>query len=332
MGYKHISAEGRETLQRCLEQGYSLRRIGQILGYSAATICKERKRNTINGRYEALSAHQRSVNRRKRACYRKRKLPLELEAYIFEKISLYWSPEQVAGRLKVDFPDRCDMRVSFATIYRRIARGVKKRTPWSQLYQFLRLKRMGKSMRGHMKSNPGPAGALPTIEMRPSIVDEKTRFGDWESDLVSGPKGKGHIATFVERKTNFLLATECPSRRPEDYAAAALRTLGLLPAGSAHTVTVDRGCEFFGYKAIEQHLGTNYYFCHPRCPNERGLNEQINGLLRQFFPKGKILQGIEEELSWAVALINHRPRKRLGYKTPVEVLKDLGLQKVLTFR
>lgn len=331
MGYKHLSAEARETLQRCLSQGYSLRQIGQILGYSAATICKERKRNTINGRYEASCAHQRSVNRRKRASRRKKKLSVELESYIFEKMRLYWSPEQVAGRLKIDFPDRLDMRVSFTTIYRRIARGVKGRTPWAQLYPFLRLKKMGKSMRGHMKINAGPAGTLPTIEKRPRIVDEKARFGDWESDLVSGPKGKGHIATFVDRKTNFLLAAECPSRRPEDYVSVALCTLGLLPAGSAHTVTVDRGSEFFGYKSIEQQLGTNYYFCHPRCPNERGLNEQINGLLRQFFPKGKILRGIKEELDWAVTLINHRPRKRLGYKTPVETLKELGLHKVLTF-
>ena len=285
MGHKHLSAEGRETLQRCLEHGYSLRRIGQILGYSAAALCNELKRNTIKGSYEASSAHQRAVNRRKRAAYRKKKLAAELEQYVFEKIRLYWSPEQVSGRLKVDFPDRPDMRVSFKTIYRRIARGVKKRTAWAQLYPFLRLKRMGKSMRGHMKSNPGPARCLPSIEMRPGIVDERSRFGDWESDLISGPKGKGHIATFVDRKTTFLLAAECPSRKPEDYIAAALRTLGLLPPGNAHTVTVDRGSEFFGYKTIEQKLGANYYFCHPRSPNERGLNEQINGLLLQFFPK-----------------------------------------------
>ena len=331
MGHKHFSAQERETLQRCFELGYSLRRIGQILGYSPAGISKERKRNTINGRYESADAHQRAVNRRKKACQRKKKLSDELEEYVFEKISLYWSPEQVSGRLKVDFPDRDDMRVSFKTIYRRIARGVKKRTPWAELYPFLRLKRMGKSMRGHMKKNPGPAGALPSIETRPCIVNERNRFGDWESDLVSGPKGKGHIATFVERKTNFIMAVECPSRKPNDYNAAAQCSLGRLPAGCVHTVTVDRGCEFYSYREIEQKIGAKYYFCHPRCPNERGLNEQINGLLRQFFPKGKVLRNIKKELDRAVALINHRPRKKLGYKTPVETLSILGLNEMLTF-
>jgi IS30 family transposase len=224
--------------------------------------------------------------RRKRASFRKKRLSDELESYIFEKIRLYWSPEQTAGRLAVDFPDRPDMRVSFKTIYRRIAKGIKRRTRWAELSHFLRLKRMGRSMRGHMKVNPGPAGALPSIETRPSIVAAKTRFGDWESDLVSGPKGKGYIATFVERKTNFLVAVECATRQPADYTAAALCAFGTLPRGSLHTVTVDRGSEFFGYKEIEQKLNTHYYFCHPRCPNERGLNEQVNGLLRQFFPKG----------------------------------------------
>ena len=331
MGHKHLSAEARVTLQRCCELGFSLRYIGKILGYSAPALSKERKRNQSGGCYEASLAHQRAMNRKKRVAHRKKKLPEALEAYIFAKMRLYWSPEQIAGRLKVDFPDNPDMRISFKTIYRRIARGIKKRTSWAALYPYLRLKRRGKSLRGHMKVNPGPAGFLPSIDTRPAIVNGKHRFGDWESDLLCGPKGTGHIATFVERSTGFLLATQCPSRRPADYTMAAIRTLGKLGKDFVHTVTVDRGTEFFGYREIEQKLGVMYYFCHPRCPNERGLNEQVNGLLRQFFPKNKPLCGIADELDKAVALVNHRPRKKLGYRTPVEMLAAVGLERVLTF-
>ena len=216
MGHKHLNAESRATLQRCLELGFSLRHTGRILGYSAAALCKERTRNQVAGSYNAATAQGKAVNRRKRAAYRKKKLSASLKAYIFEKMRLYWSPEQVAGRLRVDFPNDAQMRISFKTIYRRIARGIEKRTDWSTLYRYLRLKRMGKSMRGHMKVNPGPAGRLPSIDTRPALVSEKSRFGDWESDLLCGPKGKGYIATFVERMTGFLLAAECPSRSTKD--------------------------------------------------------------------------------------------------------------------
>ncbi len=224
MGHTHLSAEARATLERCLGLGFSLRDAGKILGYSAAALCKERKRNSVDGRYEAAHAQQRSQNRRRNVARRKKKLPEALEAYIFEKMRLYWSPEQIAGRLKIDFPDNPAMRISFKTIYRRIARGVKKRTVWAELYPFFRLKRNGKSMRGHMKLNPGPAGRLPSIESRPTVVDKKTRFGDWESDLISGPRGKGHIATFVERSTGVLLAAQCVSRGTAHYNMAAFNT------------------------------------------------------------------------------------------------------------
>ena len=310
--------------------GFSLRHTAKLLGYSPATLCKELKRNRIHGQYEASRAHQLAVNRRKRVAYRKKKLPEKLETYVFEKMRLYWSPEQISGRLLLDFPDDKTMRISFKTIYRRIARGVKKQTPWAELYHFLRLKRPGKCIRGHMKVNPGPAGRLPSIESRPSIVDEKRRFGDWESDLVNGKVGKGNIATFVERSTGILLAAECPTRSPSDYNIVALKLLGNLPSQAVRTITVDRGSEFFGYRELEKKLNLSYYFCHPRCPNERGLNEQVNGLLRQFFPKGRALRGITNELNRAVTLLNHRPRKRLGYKTPVEMLNVFGLNEVLT--
>lgn len=331
MGKKHLNACSREILERCYEQGMSLRAIGKILGYSAAALCKERKRNSRDGVYCAVQAHTKSRNRRTNAARRKKRLPKELEAYIFEKMQLYWSPEQVAGRLIVDFPDDARMRISFKTIYRRIARSVKKRTSWCTLYPYLRLKKERKCLRNRANRNPGTNGRLPSIEDRPAVVAAKTRFGDWESDLITGPRGQGFIATFVERTTNFVLATACPTRKPEAYKEAALLTLGRLPAKSIHSVTVDRGTEFYAYREIEEQLGIRYYFCHPQCPNERGLNEQVNGLLRQFFPKGRTLLNIDAELEKAVALINHRPRKRLGYRTPMEVIASLGVEQVLTF-
>ena len=307
----------------------SLRGIGKILGYSASALCKERKRNSRDGEYCASKAHTRSRNRRTNAARRKSRLSPALEAYVFEKLRLYWSPEQIAGRLTVDFPDTLDMRISFKTIYRRIAHGVKKRTAWSALFPYLRLKKRGKCLRNLVSRKLGPNARLPSITERPAEVAAKIRFGDWESDLVAGPRGQGFIATFVERTTQFVMAAECPTREPKGYKTAVSATLGRLPAGSVHSVTVDRGSEFHGYREIEASLATRYYFCHPRCPNERGLNEQINGLLRQFFPKGKALLNIGDELAKAVALLNHRPRKRLGYYSPREaVIAATGL---LTF-
>ena len=330
MGRPHLTLHERETLARCLHIGLSLRSIGCILNRSPAGLCKERKRNSQNGAYSPYEAHGKACRRRKRSAHRKKKLLPALEAYIFDKMQQYWSPEQVAGRLPVDFPNEPGMRVSFKTIYRRIDRGIRKGNNWRQLYSYLRLKRNGKSLKKHASRNPGPASLLRSIDLRPDVVKTRQRFGDWESDLLCGPKGKGHIATFVERRTGFLLAAGCKQKSVVDYDHAALQTLGKLPAGTVHTVTVDRGCEFYGYQNLEQKLGTRYYFCHARCPNERALNEYTNGLLRQFFPRNKPLLHIEEELERAVTLLNHRPRKTLGYKTPAELLELLGMQQVLT--
>lgn len=331
MGHSHLNAYSREILQRCLSQGMSLRAIGKILGYSASALCKERKRNSRGGEYCAHKAHQRSCYRRTNSARQKSKYPPALEAYIFEKMFLYWSPEQVVGRLALDFPDSPDMRISFKTIYRRIAHGVKKRTRWHRLYPYLRLKKRGKCLRNHSSRKPNPYGNLPSIAQRPATVAAKARFGDWESDLIAGPRGQGFIATFVERTTQFVLAAQCPTREPKEYNETVFQTIGRLPAGSVLSVTVDRGSEFYGYREIEESLGMQYYFCHPRCPNERGLNEQMNGLLRQFFPKGRSLLGVGDDLKKAVALINHRPRKRLGYYSPMEAVALAGMGHVLTF-
>lgn len=330
MGHHHLTLGSRETLERCLKLGYSLRAIGRILGYSAAALCKERKRNTRSGLYNASEAQQRARNRRINAAHQKKKMLPALEEYIFEKMQLYWSPEQVCGRLLLDYPDDHNRRISFKTIYRKIAHGTKKRTKWAVLYKFLRLKRNGKSMKNLVSRKQGPSESLRSIAERPLIVGTKRRFGDWESDLLCGSKGKGHIATFVERSTTYILAVPCRQKSVVNYEQAALGTLGQLPQEIVHTVTVDRGREFYGYKSLEEKLQTVYYFCDARRPNQRGLNEQINGLLRQFFPKNTPLLDIEEELKRAVAFINHRPRKTLGYKTPAEMVKNLGLEQVLT--
>lgn len=323
MGRRHLNLSEREMLGRCFANGLSLRKAGKLLGCSAAALCKERKRNSIKGVYDANQANTKACLRRKNVAHHKKKFPSALEEYIFDRMRRCWSPEQVCGRLPIDFPDDPAMRISFKTVYRRIERGVAKGNKWRELYYFLRLKKKGKSMKNHASRNKGPAVLLPNIDLRPKIVDEKCRFGDWESDLICGPKGKGYIATFVERSTQFLLATECKQQNVADYNKAALNTLGRLAVGSVHTVTVDRGSEFYGYRHLEATLGTRYYFCHPRSPNERGLNEQTNGLLRQFFPKTKTLLGIDEELERAVTLLNHRPRKTLGYRSPAEMLEQV---------
>ncbi|NDV18950.1 IS30 family transposase, partial [Pseudodesulfovibrio sp. JC047] len=163
------------------------------------------------------------------------------------------------------------------------------------------------------------------------IAEKKIEFGHWEGDLVLGYKGIDNALTLVEMSTGFLLATNCKNRKMDTVSKAINTTFRRLPKELIKTLTLDRGSEFSGYKAVQKSLGCKVYFCHPQTPNERALNEQTNGLLRQFYPKRKrSVFSDPERLASSVDLINHRPRKKFGYRTTWEIIEEQGLAGVLS--
>ena len=327
MGQKHLTKTHREIIERLLGEK-SLRSIADLLGYSPAAISKEIRRNANkNGRYDAQAAQRRAdwraskdKNAGKRTAF--------LTAYVQEGLRNYWSPEQIAGRLRQEFPEDPARHISFKSIYRWISkdsRQYEKGRPLRGFGRYLRHKGPGKRLVHDKKTR---IFALPCISSRP----EEDCYGHWECDLLHGNRKSGYIITAVERKSGFLMATYSADRSSAVVAAGIKQLFSRVPAWFFKSITYDQGKEFFNDKQIDQHFGTASYFCHAGCPGERGLNEQTNGLLRQFFPRTRNFRGLgEHEIARAVAFINHRPRKKFGYKTTVEKMREDGVFFVSTF-
>ena len=281
--------------------------------------------------YQSDIAQRRTERRRRR---RGTKIPDEVVHYVVEKLQQYWSPEQIHGRLKLEYPDQPEMRISFKTIYRWIQKSRYYRSPLGTkvLYtKYLRLKRAGKGLRQNRPETRGYRRCLPSIEDRPDEIGAKQEFGHWEGDLVNGYRGRGNAVTMVEMSTGFLLATGCENKKKETVAQSLMAVFKGLPAQLVKSITLDRGAEFSAYPEVQKRLGCDICFCHPQSPNERALNEQTNGLLRQFYPKRKTSHFTDpKKLKWAVDLINHRPRKKFDYRTTWEIIEERGLAGVFS--
>ena len=337
MGHDQLNREKREIIERLLRQNWSIRNIARLLGYSPSGISQEIKRNSAYSEgkrvYQHDAAQKKTVSRRKRYG-RKTCVPEQVVRYVIDNLKQYWSPEQIEGRLKVDYPDSPELRVCFKTIYRWIERSKQCTSPLGQkarYTKYLRLKRAGKKMRPNGPETRGHRKNLPSIEERPGEAGNKEEFGHWEGDLVLGFRGKNNIVTLVEMSTGFLLATHCKTKQKEVVSTSLIQSLKQVDSNSVKTLTLDRGSEFSAYETVEEQLGCNVYFCHPQAPNERALNEQTNGLLRQFYPKRKT-SSFEDpvKLKWAVDLINNRPRKKFGYRTTWEIIEQRGLSRVFS--
>lgn len=222
----------------------------------------------------------------------------------------YWSPEQVANTL----PD--GYAVSTSTIYRALSRNM------FSLTTKKKQRRYGKNLKRNRKAK-GVAydfSEVRRIEERPASVLSREEFGHWELDsIVLRPECGCHIASFVERKTRYLICCRLENKTAKCMTSAIINELGKLSKGSVKTLTVDRGLEFTGWKTIESELNTKVFFCDPYSPHQRGTNENTNGLIRQFFPRRKLLPPITEEgVKRVQQLINTRPRKILNYDTPYQ--------------
>jgi IS30 family transposase len=300
----------REQIAQFRILGLARAEIARRLGRHRSTIGRELARNSDGAAYWASSAQAKVQERR---AHRPRTMDHpQLNDYVRRGLAQRWSPEQIAGRSARDFPRPRRRQVSHTTIYRWIAASPDRRH-WESFLRF-----------GRRRTAPETRGKLPAraeIAGRPAVVDQRRRFGDWEGDTVVGKQRCGGLVTLVERKSGFSLVGKVQRLKAGNVARSVTRQFSPLPPGLRHTATFDNGKEFAQHERIARGTEIDIYFARPYHAWERGCNESFNGLLRQFFPKGTDFTGISPlEVKHVHNLLNDRPRKRLGYRTPREVL------------
>lgn len=319
MPYTHFTLAERKVLYFMLWRKYSQADVGRALGRAASSISRELRRNTTCGQpYGACSADVRYRAVRRNLAVRTKTGNQTLMQHVDRMLQEGWAPEQIAGRLRgVDHPRRRSKWISFQTIYRHVWAD---KANGGRLFRHLR--RHGKRYLKRCGSARGQIAGRVSIDERPLLVDQRRRVGDWEGDTVMGRQHKGLVATFVERKTGYLVSRKMDDKRASSMNEAARAALGPIPRQLVRTFTFDNGKEFAGFKELEKYFDTVVYFAHPYCAWERGTNENTNGLLRQFLPKNTDLRSLTQaELDIIVHCLNNRPRKRLDYRTPYEAFQ-----------
>jgi IS30 family transposase len=299
---------------------FSLRQIGRKLGRHHTSISREIARNRPTYADDAVywydAAEHYARQRRHKARHHRRQHE-RLVTYVTAKLKLDWSPETIAGRLQVDYPDNETMRISPETIYRRIYLDSRNK---GNLHHHLRRRHKYRRRQKRYGSGRRFIPGRVSIDLRPPIVATRERFGDWEGDTMEGGKGKGGLATHVERKCRYLLAAKLTDKRAVTMTQRSIKSFRKTPRILRQTLTLDNGKEFTQFKELERKTGLKIYFADPYSAWQRGTNENTNGLLRQYFPKGTDFRNIsEKEVAIVVKKLNNRPRKCLNYQTPYEV-------------
>ncbi len=313
-----LTLSDREEISRGIVAQCSIRSMARVLGRSASTVSREVRRNGGFDRYRAAADAEAWVRaRRPKRC--KLANSLWLRRAVARKLSLNWSPEQIAGWLKRANPGDGSNQVSHETIYRSLfvqARGVLKK----ELLQHLRLKRtnlrskhLSKKGEGH-----GQIKDMISIRERPASVEDRAVPGHWEGDLITGSKNST-IATLVERHTRYVMLVKVTGKDTQTVVSALIKQAKKLPAELYKSLTWDRGKELSAHKQFTLATDIDVYFCDPQSPWQRGSNENTNGLLRQYFPKGTDLSVYSQaELNKVARQLNERPRKTLEFETPAE--------------
>jgi len=325
MSCKHITPEQRNELSVLIRAGVLQKEIALILRKSEPAISKEINRNKIEGKYHARIAKEKTKIRRILANQRFRKIENNewLKRYIIKKLKLYWSPEQISGRLEVDYPDDKTRRIGKDSIYKFICFERKDLIKYLRCQKGKYRRRYGTRIREKERERPKKK----RIDARPEIVENRGRVGDWEGDTIVG-KDKSHILTHVDRRSGLLLADKLERGLAELTKEKVIERFSSVPRAKKHTITYDNGSTFFEHEMIERESGIDVYFAYPYHSWERGCNENCNGLIRQFFVKGFSFKKVQQkDIDKVVKLINNRPRKRLNYYTPREVF----LEKVKNF-
>lgn len=318
MSYTHFTLEERKYIQKLLSEGYSLRKIAEILERSPSSVCREVKRNKAKYKprrpdnrywYNHWHAQKLYIRRRRERVRMAIKPDTEEWDFIVSGLDKYWSPETICGRWHKEHPDRKALNAS--TIYRYISLGI-----FPKISAKTHLRRRGKRImpKSSNYNSIQPEHIIP--EWTEEII-QRARIGDWEGDTVYGGVGKGLLVTGVDRKSRYLKAGILMKREALMTKKVICSMLQGLPVKS---ISLDNGSEFSRFKELEAELNTVVYFAEPHKPWQRGTNENTNGLIRFFFPKGFDFRTVsQEDVDIVVDLLNNRPRKCLDWKTPNEV-------------
>lgn len=317
----------REEISRGLAVGSSYRHIAKTLGRSTSAVSREVNKNHGRAKYRAIDADDRAGRARARPQELKLEQDSVLCAYVTEKLKMRWSPEQIANRLPLDFPDQPLMRISHEGIYRAIYLSKSRGLLPDKIHHCLRRKRPLRyskhySNRGQWRSQIKNARPLTT---RPAEAETRTVLGHWEGDLIIGGK-TSQAATIVDRTSRKTCIIAIPDRRAENLTAELSNYLNQHPELCVKTLTWDRGMELAGHETISTNTGIEIFFADPRSPWQRGTNENTNGLIRQYLPKKTNLAVyVQDDLDLIAHQLNTRPRKVLGYLTPLEYEQSLAV-------
>ena len=317
MSYTHLTADERFKIAHMHMAKFSMRLMAERINRSPSTISREVRRNKgTHSVYWYDWAQQYADERKVRPTCEKRKSHQPLYDLVINNIKAGLSPEIISGRLKREYRST-KMQISHETIYRWV---VADSLQGGVLYLSLirhhkRRRKQRRSVRRRLFE-----GRI-SIHKRPKVVADKVRFGDWESDSMEGGKSKGGLATHVERKSRYLVAGKLDNKLSDTFMTVSSSLFEAINPALIKTFTVDNGSEFARFKTLEKATKSKVYFADPHSPWQRGLNENTNGLLRRFFPKGCNFHQIGDDIIvQAVEKLNHRPRKCLNFRTPYEVL------------
>jgi transposase, IS30 family len=307
--YKQLTQEQRYAIKVMNQAGHNQKMIATFIKVHPATISRELRRNCGDRGYRHKQAHQFALERRRD----KSKVSIDSDAWSFIEslIQEEWSPEQISGWVS----ENMSYSVSHEHIYQHILSDKKR---GGTLYQYLRCKKQRKKRYGSHERR-GQLVDRVSIEQRPDIVEKRSRLGDWELDTIVGKNHKQAIVTLTERRSGLALIKRVERSTAKQVSKAIV---GLLKPHEkwVHTMTADNGKEFAEHKTMANKLDADFYFAHPYSPWERGCNENMNGLIRQYFPKGMDFTSISEsDEMFVMNRLNNRPRKRLGFRTPNDV-------------
>ena len=321
-GPGRLTLEAREEISLGLGRGESYTAIAGRLDRSVSTVSREVAANGGRGCYRAVPAHRRAWEQARRPKQPRLGCP-RLASQVEEWLEQWWSPEEISKRLRIEFPNDPMMWVSHETIYQSLfvhGRGELRR-------ELTRCLRTGRTRRRPQRRG-SVQGRLPNMVMiseRPSEADDRAVPGHWEGDLIIGKSGRSAVGTLVERSTRYVLLLHLPDGRETDKVDAAMRrAIAKLPGELFRTITWDQGKEMARHATFTIDTGIQIYFCDPHSPWQRGTNENTNGLLRQYMPKGTDLSSLtEDDLDRIARSLNNRPRKTLGFMKPSERLSEL---------
>ena len=306
----HFTVEERVILYGLLKTKTSRKNIAKIMQRDRSTIYREIKRNSGLRGYRPKQAQRKAEQRRLKSRQPCKMADDRIYAYVTDKLTKRWSPDQIAGRVRLDLPRQTARWISRQAIYNWIR---PRKRQWRKVLRLCGRRRRS-DRRGQLRE-------CVRIEGRPKIIDSRRRFGDWEGDTVVGKGHRSAVVTMVERKSGYAKIGKLNGLYSTPVVQSAARRLNRLPKHLRRSMTLDNGREFSQHKRLTALTGIEVYFAKPYAAWQRGTNENTNGLLRQFFPKGTDFTRISRyEVARVESLLNERPRRRLGYRTPREVL------------